>query len=177
VALLAAILIALVIGLWVAAGKEISAREWLLTGLPAWLQGVGTVAAAYLAWYAFGTWQRQEVARRRAEWAEKMLHLASEIAFTLEHARTRRRIPVDVSITSFAESLLTERALVRLQDLKALTDKLQTLGLSAGHILGPDVTERVQGILELEKTLSRAYRGAVPIVVGFGEVAPRRRRA
>jgi threonine/homoserine/homoserine lactone efflux protein len=79
VPLLAAILISVAIVLWMAGGKNIPADQWLLTGVPAWLQALGTVGAAYIAWYAFGTWQRQERTRRGAELAEKVLHAASEL--------------------------------------------------------------------------------------------------
>jgi len=58
---LSAALISICIALFAASAHEITAKELLLSALPAWLQGVGTVAAAYFAWKAFGIWANRKL--------------------------------------------------------------------------------------------------------------------
>src|SRR5688572_24418359 len=56
--------------------KDTTAKDWILTGIPAWLQGVGTIGAAVLAFEAYANWRGQEVAKRKAEVAERILRAA-----------------------------------------------------------------------------------------------------
>ena len=55
---------------------------------PAWMQGLGTIAAAVLGWYAFRVWGRQENARRKAELAEKILTKGFAAVGAINFART-----------------------------------------------------------------------------------------
>ena len=157
VALLAAALIALVIGLWHAGGKNISADQWLLTGVPAWLQGLGTIAAAYVAWVAFGTWRRQEVARSRAELAEKVLHAASELALSIFRARTTKWLTAERSLTEIAAELTGPQSQAHVEEIRALAGRLRSLILAAGHILGSDVSDCVIALLRQAGELVGAH--------------------
>ena len=137
--LLVATLTALAVGLWQAGGKDIPADQWLLTGVPAWLQGLGTVAAAYVAWVAFGTWRRQEVARNRAELAEKVLHAASELYLCITRARTTKWLTPQRSLMPIAAELTNPQSQARVEEIRALSDRLRSLVLTARLILGSDV--------------------------------------
>lgn len=61
--------------------------EFWQTWLPAWLQGLGTVGAAYVAWRAFSTWREQDAERRRAIVAEQVLRGAHAAVKTIRDAR------------------------------------------------------------------------------------------
>jgi hypothetical protein len=166
-----ACLIALTIFLWVAAGGEVTARDLLLTGLPAWLQGIGTVAAACIAWLAFAEWQRRERARRRAELAEKVLHAASELAFAIARARSARAIPADTPLRGIAAAYTGPESFQPIEELRAATGKLQVFALPAACILGPGASPCIHDCGDLASTLSRAHGKLSRIA--RGEAAPR----
>jgi hypothetical protein len=86
---LTAVLISVCIALYVASAQEITAKEVLLSALPAWLQGVGTVGAAYVAWRAFATWREQDTWRRRADFADQVLRSAHRLGGLIDAMRGR----------------------------------------------------------------------------------------
>jgi hypothetical protein len=76
------------LALVIAYGKDAQGKDWLLTGIPAWLQGIGTVLAAYVAWHAFQLWGVQEKARRKADLAEVILRRGFVAINGIRHARS-----------------------------------------------------------------------------------------
>ena len=120
---LVALLICAFIALYAAAGlNSISARDWLLTGIPAWLQGLGTVGASYVAWRAYSTWREQDAGRRRAAAAERVVLAAHNLADTI----LRVRIPHDIFREVIPEVLM-EMANADKESREAVTVAAQRL--------------------------------------------------
>lgn len=88
-----AVLFAIVVVVLTFSGVPIPPEGWkaLETVIPAWLQGIGTIAAAIIAAHALGAWREQDRARQKVMWLERALidsytlerHLSRVLAFQI----------------------------------------------------------------------------------------------
>lgn len=87
-------------GLW---PDKQQTKDFFSTILPAYMQGVGTVVAAYFAYTAFSTWTHQDRARKRAAIAEEIMQLAHRAADEIRKARRADTYVENLSIDLWTE--------------------------------------------------------------------------
>ncbi len=151
-ALSTALLVIVCLALFVAAGKEITAKEWLLSGVPAWLQGLGTCAAAVVGWKALNIWREQDTARRRADVAEALLMAAHR----LEQATMAARISF---YSSEEPEILVEEIFTRnesFKQLRAAREEVRVLDLRASTLM--EGTTVQTAVFKLDQFASRVLR-------------------
>lgn len=93
-AILTAVLFFLVVTVAMLSGVPVNdgGRSWLVEGVPNWMQGIGTLAAAYFAWKAFATWRSQDDDKRRAAKAEEILLLSHQVVGALRSIRRKQEM-------------------------------------------------------------------------------------
>src|SRR5262245_22965731 len=166
---LLALLIAGCIVLWVAAPPNIpwsafwEKPEFWQTWLPTWLQGVGTVGAAYVAWKAFSTWRGQDAGRRQAIAAEELLkatHRALAAGRAVRTFRTYQR-PVDEEI----EKILRDFP-PRIEAFDAALGALDSHAVLAREHFGEDCASAIDSM----RSISRKFKMAIFMLhYGYGD--------
>ena len=141
-----------------AAGGELpaQAKDFLFAALPAWLQGVGTVAAAYFAWRAFATWREQDAERRRATAAEELLKATHRAADAIRAARSIYvGLPMELDV-KFALGPERMRRVAIMDEF--LADLNGHLVVVKHHRYGKEVTGGLLSIVGIGGKVRRAYR-------------------
>lgn len=93
IALFVVIVLGLLFTAIVGAGPP-SLKEFFLTGLPAYIQAIATIAAAYYAYSAYYVWREQENAKRAAALAERVFLAANGAVVGLRSARFPLAFPL-----------------------------------------------------------------------------------
>jgi hypothetical protein len=159
--LVTALLVAACIVLY-AASEPISAKEVLLSSLPAWLQGLGTVGAAYFGWKAFAAWRRQDADRRKAEAAEDVLRLVHAVARVVRGARftgefERKDTQALVYDLMFFSGEERQRAR---RELAAPANELQSHIPVAKHLFGKKVSDKLGSLVVMQRELEESFKEA-----------------
>ncbi len=112
-----------------------NAKDWILTGIPAWFQGIGTVGAACLAWVAYQEWRSQEAEKRKADFAEKLLRAAHVAVTELKETRRMGLLPVShmttdrIGLRAMMELALSPEENKLFEAAAVSAAELQSLGL------------------------------------------------
>jgi hypothetical protein len=94
--------------------------------IPDWMQGVGTAAAAYLAWLAYKHWRRPDDTRLRAETARLILRKSQELETAALAARVGS-LHVSFDNTPFStEDLIGAAAAILSEDKTRERETLQS---------------------------------------------------
>ncbi len=114
-ATLAAVLFFLVVTVAMLSGVPVSegGRSWIVEGVPNWMQGLGTLAAAYFAWKAFSTWREQDAERRKVVRAEELLAQCHKAVSDIRRLRRTMFVHQDTeeSFDDFVEKLKAKERL------------------------------------------------------------------
>lgn len=121
--------------------------------LPDWVNAFATIAAAVVAYIAWLDWKRQELARRRSQFAEEVLFNAELAAATLQQALgTSGRVETCAAgevLKSTAFRVAAIRASNTLRsDLAETVARLKAAGLRARFHLGEDVAATVSSLVQ-----------------------------
>src|SRR5438552_8291898 len=154
-ALVSAVFIAICIALYVAA-DGITPKDVLLSSIPSWLQGLGTVAAAYVGWLAYRNWTRQEIAKGRAADAKAILLQTHAV---VKRIRALRSVHGSYSTPVKVEHVKRGMNPKRLELARASNVAASTLNDSvemARELFDGHLSSCLQRILELENSVTAA---------------------
>lgn len=138
------------------------AKDWILTGIPTWFQGIGTLAAALVGYWALNAWRDQERLRRRADAAERLASATAHVVFTMRACRPRQAIPKGAKSLDRAVKKVVQRKLDTHFD--KLTDVLVPCQLeivATGPHLSKELSENSVEICRMAVKLQAAWRGIV----------------
>jgi hypothetical protein len=136
-----------VLALAISAGSVTERGQWLLSGIPAWLQGLGTVGAVWFAYAAFENWRKEEVARDVATSAKALIRSVHRLVTVTRLMRdptgTMHR-PERVSVVRHASQKATKERIDEVDRLvKEIRGELEILGK---EMFGEDLTREMQSL-------------------------------
>ena len=161
-----AVLIAVFIALYTTAGwQSISAKEWLLSGIPAWLQGLGTAAVAYLGWKAFAAWREEDAGRRKALCAEELVRAARRLVRAIRAAR----IPDRGTVPELTIKIVTQDK-AAMEDVGFATEALQKQSAIANYYgFDPPVLDAVHSVILAGYQVQTAFRAVLRFMQEDGD--------
>jgi hypothetical protein len=124
--------------------------------LPAWLQGVGTVAAAYVAGQAFRQWRAQEREKRRAAVAEQLALKIGEFVDGIRLCRVNLRI-AEVELGDWVKLLISEKKWERYVDAEARYSACRSMFPLARGYFGQEIVDQVSELRKIYDRVRGAY--------------------
>lgn len=113
--------------------------------LPAWMQGVGTILAVFVAVIVYQDWRKQERLKVRAEQAFDLATEVLKLAWKVNRARRRRKLPAKMEKSFYATYGLE----AKMEELRALKELQDEMSMKAPAIADDQLRMLVRDILNM----------------------------
>lgn len=158
--LFASILAALI---WlIATSSPCEAADWVTQGIPAWMQGIGTLIAVGIAVKALTTWRDQEQSKRKGDAAERLWTASARLMFTMRACRRPSAIERGTTGLDRAVALIAERGLDgHFEKLNEHLAACQFELVATDGFFPKEVSQAVASICNLALELEDAWKGVM----------------